>query len=90
MDYNQVKVRQYIIDMLIKHKIKYQIYDFKSGVSMIHVAHNDKFYAIQVEIEFVGVSLINEDNPGFDTIPDEHFFSFMSFEERFKEIFIYI
>lgn len=88
MSYSKKETKKYILDEFSRKKIKYEIYDFESGASMIHVWIKNKFYAIQLEIESVGLSLVDDENPGFDTIPDERFFKFEPFEKRFNEILV--
>ena len=88
MNYNQDDVKEYILKALIKEGIKHEIHDFESGVSIIDVWHGNKFYVIQLEIEWIGLSLVDDENPGFDTIPDERFFEFEPFEKRFNEVLV--
>jgi hypothetical protein len=41
---------------------------------MLDIWYQDHFYVLQFEDRFVGFSEITEENPGFDTIPDEKFY----------------
>ena len=87
MSYNRHGVKQYILEELEKLGIKYKVYNFDSGASMIDVWYDRKFYVIQLESESIGLSLVSKDNSGFDTIPDERFLDCEVFRKRIKEIF---
>lgn len=87
MSYNQTLAKQYILDTLAQSEVKYDIHDFKSGASMIDVWYNNKFYVIQLEGQSLGLSTVDNESSGFDTIPDQRFFEFEEFITEFNKIF---
>jgi hypothetical protein len=52
---------------------------------MLDIWHKDSFFVIQFE-DYVGVSEITEENPGFSTVPDEIFHSEEEYKNRLKDI----
>lgn len=86
MNYNTKNVKEHILTTLNKEEIKHEVHNFESGSSMIDIWLNNKFYVIQLESESIGFSLIDDENPGFDTIPDERFFEFEKFIKRFESV----
>lgn len=80
------KIYHYTIDFLQNLDIKHDIHTFKSGVIMVDVWHNEMFYVLQFENDFVGFSDIKE-NPGFDTVPDEKFYNLDDFVQKLDRTF---
>ena len=78
----------FITKILSDEKIKFELDTFPSGCSMIDIWFNDLFFVIQIENESIGISLITDEEPGFDTIPDERFYDFDKFKEMFEKIFV--
>ena len=66
--------------------IKFEVHDFDSGAAMIDIWIGAKFYVIQLEPESIGMSVIDKENLGFDTIPDSRYFSFEDFQRDFLEL----
>jgi hypothetical protein len=86
MKYSQLDAREFIFKILTNRNIQYKVYDFESGATMIDVRYENNFYVIQLEAESIGLSLINDKNPGFDTIPDKRFFKLEDFTEAFNKL----
>ncbi|MBN8861710.1 MAG: hypothetical protein J0H29_25225 [Sphingobacteriales bacterium] len=76
----------YTIELLTKLNIKYKIHSFASEIRMVDVWHNDKFYVLQFENDFIGFSEINGENIGFDTKPDEKFYDTEIFKQKLLSI----
>lgn len=74
-----------LIDRLISKRIKYIAHRFDQAV-MIDVWVADSLYVVQIEENLIGLSKIDSDNPGFDTIPDEKFFNEKEFNLRFEAL----
>jgi hypothetical protein len=78
-------ILSYIIAQIKKQQLRYEVHTFPSGAVMVDIWIGDKFYVIQLEKDLIGLSLVN-DNPGFDTIPDETFKNILHFKARFEKI----
>ena len=78
---------QYIIDGLNKKAIRHDIHSFNSGAKMIDVWYRGHIYVIQIHSESIGFSEITEGNFGFDTTPDELFYSSGNTLKQFASIF---
>ena len=76
---------QYTIELLEQMSTRYKYTSFPSGAIMLDIWHKEKFYVVQFE-EFIGISEINTDNVGFDTIPDEKFYSEVEYKKRINGI----
>lgn len=87
MNYNPQLSYQNLITELNKRAVKYSVHEFNSGAKMIDIWYQDLFYVIQIENDFVGVSVIDENNPGFDTSPDLKFFTTEEFATKLNDIF---
>jgi len=83
---NKGKLYHYTIDLLNKLVIKYESELFPSGAIMIHIWKNKDFYVLQLENDLVGVSKIDDENPGFSTVPDEKFYDDEKFKGRLMQI----
>ena len=78
------------IDLLEKQSIKYESDHFPSGAIMLDVWYETKFYVLQFQDNFVGVSEVNDENPGFDTIPDEKFYEEIEYMEKLRTLFHHV
>ena len=85
-DLEPQKIYRYLIDELKTRKIKHEGHEFASGAIMLDIWHNDSFYVLQIEQEFVGFSQINDDNPGFTTVPDLKFFSLTELMKKLQSV----
>lgn len=63
-----------VVELLTRLSVKHTVHDFPSGAIMLDIWYQDHFYVLQFEDQFVGFSEITDENPGFDTIPDEKFY----------------
>ncbi|SFF31607.1 hypothetical protein SAMN05216167_14623 [Spirosoma endophyticum] len=77
---------QYIIDRLNTRSIRHDVHYFDSGAKMIDIWYNGHFYVIQMNSESIGFSEITEANPGFDTIPDESFYTSEKAQRHFESL----
>lgn len=75
------------IERLEKSSVKYDVHNLSSGVIMLDIWYNNKFYVLQFENEFIGFSEINTDEPAFDTTPDEKFYETKKFELKITQVF---
>lgn len=82
------EIYNYIIELFAKLNIKYETHTFASEIRMVDVWHNDKFYVLQFENDFIGFSEVNSDNIGFDTKPDEKFYDTEMFKQKLLNIFL--
>ncbi|UTA66504.1 hypothetical protein [Emticicia sp. 21SJ11W-3] len=54
---------------------------------MLDIWHNEKFYVIQFDVDgYIGVSEVNNDNMGFDTIPDEKFYDEIKYKNKLESM----
>lgn len=75
------------INLLDKQSIKHEGNRFPSGAIMLDIWYDNKFYVLQFQENFVGVSEVNDENPGFDTIPDEKFYEEIEYMEKLRTLF---
>jgi hypothetical protein len=68
-----------ISKMLDEASIKYEAQTFPSGAIMLDIWHRDRFYVLQFKDKLLGWSEITDENPGFDTIPDNKFYDANAF-----------
>jgi hypothetical protein len=87
MIYNPQSSCQYLITELDERAIKYTVHEFNSGAKMVDMWYNELFYVIQIESDFIGVSLIDDNNIAFDTTPDVKFFANEEFVAKLMDIF---
>ncbi|MDR6943448.1 hypothetical protein J2W55_003301 [Mucilaginibacter pocheonensis] len=86
MIFDSQQVYQWLIMELDKRTIRYSVHEFASGNKMVDIWHNNLFYVIQIESNFAGVSLIIDDNSGFDLTPDAKFTTTEQFLSKLKYI----
>ncbi len=86
MIFNSQQVYQSLIMELDNRTIRYVVHEFASGNKMIDIWHDNLFYVIQIETNFAGVSLIDDDNPGFDLTPDAKFTTTEEFLSKLKDM----
>ncbi|GAB3715687.1 hypothetical protein GCM10027592_56330 [Spirosoma flavus] len=58
---------------------------------MLDIWYDNRFYVIQIDSDLsdsIGFSEITEDNPGFDTIPDEVYYTSEDALEKLESILI--
>ncbi len=79
-------VFQQTIALLEQLSIRHQYMDFPSGAIMLDIWHKNRFYVIQFFGDYIGVSEITNENPGFDTIPDEKFYNDNDYKIRISQI----
>lgn len=80
------KVLEYISSRLKHGGLRHEIHKFDSGAVMIDIWKDDLFYVVQIEDKGIGLSLINVDNPGFDTLPDKSYDTWDKFITDFEKI----
>jgi uncharacterized protein (UPF0128 family) len=80
-------VLEYISSRLRNERLRHEIHKFDSGAVMVDIWKDDLFYVVQIEDKRIGLSLINGDNPGFDTIPDKSYDTRDKFSIDFEKIF---
>jgi hypothetical protein len=86
---NIQRLFQYTIELLKSLAIRHEYTNFDSGAVMLDVWYNKKFYVIQFDVDgYIGFSEVNDDNIGFDTIPDEKFYDEIKYKNKLKSIFI--
>jgi hypothetical protein len=84
---NIQKLFQYTIELLKLKSIRHEYTKFPSGAIMLDVWHNNKFYVIQFDVDdYIGFSEVNDDNIGFDTIPDEKFYDEIEYKNKLNSI----
>ena len=81
------KVLEYISSRLRDKGLRHEIHEFDSGAVMVDIWNDDLFYVVQIEGEIIGLSLINDDIPGLDTIPDKSYDTPDKFIIDFEKIF---
>jgi len=87
MIYNSQESYENLIAELNERAIKYVVHEFTSGAKMIDIWYKDLFYVVQIEDDFIGISLVDDDNIGlFDIIPDDKFFSTEEFVTKIRGI----
>lgn len=80
---------QYTIDFLKSIGIRYEYTNFDSGAIMLDVWYKNKFYVIQFDVDnYIGFSEVNDENMGFDTIPDEKFYDEKKYKIKLESTFI--
>jgi len=77
-----IKSYQFTISLLEKVSIKHSVHNFPSGVIMLDIWYEDKFYVLQFEDDFIGLSEVNDKTLGFDNNPDEKFYDDEKFENK--------
>lgn len=82
---NIKEIFQQTIELLNSRFIRHQYMSFPSGAIMLDIWYEGKFYVIQFQ-DYVGVSEITEENPGFDTIPDERFYTNSDYQAKLAKI----
>ena len=87
MIYNPQSSYQNLITELNERAIKYTVHEFNSGAKMVDMWYKELFYVIQIESDFIGFSLIDDNNIGFDTTPDAKFFTNEEFVAKLMNIF---
>lgn len=87
MIFNPLEVYKSLINERELRSIRYLVHEFSSGIKMIDIWHEELFYVVQIQHDFVGMSLIDNDNPGFDTNPDVKFFDAKGFVTKLRDIF---
>ncbi len=87
MIFNSKEAYDSLIAELDRRAVKYLVHEFSSGTIMIDIWQADLFYVVQIESDSIGMSLITEDNIGFDQTPDNRFFTVKDFIANLKNIF---
>ncbi|MBK6525105.1 MAG: hypothetical protein IPG07_05825 [Crocinitomicaceae bacterium] len=80
------EILERIVIRLNQKNLKHKIHKFDSGCFMVDIWKDDLVYAIQIEPEIIGISLIDE-NVGFDTRPDKSFKDWNDFKIEFDKMF---
>ena len=88
MIFNSEEAYNKLITELDQRAIRYLIHEFDSGAKMIDIWYKDFFYVVQVEPDFVGLSLIDEIGNEFSTTPDTKFFTIEDFLFELRKIFL--
>lgn len=86
MDINVEHISKVLIDLFNNKSIRHEMHSFNSGVVMIDAWVNHNFYVIQIEKGLIGISNINDDNPGFDNKPDKLFYNPDEFLEKLQSL----
>ncbi|MEO7312710.1 MAG: hypothetical protein ABIX01_20155 [Chitinophagaceae bacterium] len=69
--------------------IRHEFTSFDSGSVMLDIWHNNKFYVIQFDVDgYVGFSEVNDDNMGFDTIPEEKFYNEVEYKNKLNGVLV--
>lgn len=55
---------------------------------MVDIWIDNEFYVVQIDSDVIGMSLITEENPGFDTKSDISFKDAGKFKNEFQKIFL--
>jgi hypothetical protein len=87
MVYSALMCYKNLITELNERAIKHSVHEFKSGVKMVDMWYKELFYVIQIENDFVGASLVNDNNIGFDTNSDLEIFTTEGFITKIRDIF---
>lgn len=77
----------YIVDIIEKSKVKYEVHSFDSGAVMVDIWVDSGLYVIQIEDTIV-LSLVIEETTPFDIIPDQSFEDIDTFKRSFESIFL--
>jgi hypothetical protein len=77
----------FIQDYLQQENVRHEVDIFDSGAAMVDIWIEEKFYVIQLDELWIGLSLIRQDEGLFDVIPDRKFYDNDSFKNAFKKIF---
>lgn len=80
------KIEKELVAILRDGKFKYEIEKFNSGASMIDLEIENRFYCLQLTKNYMGISEITEEDPGFSTVPNESFIVINEFKERIGAI----
>ncbi|WP_259017171.1 hypothetical protein [Emticicia fluvialis] len=84
---NILRLFHFTIELLKLRGIKHEFTSFDSGAIMLDIWHNEKFYVIQFDVDgYIGVSEVNNDNMGFDTIPDEKFYDEIKYKNKLESM----
>ncbi len=54
---------------------------------MIDIWHNDEFYVVQIEPDFVGFSHVTDETDPFSVVPDLKFVDLEKFKVYFEQTF---
>lgn len=74
-----------VIQELNARHCKSEVHKFPSAV-MIDLWLDNQFYALQLEEERFGISLVDDKDPGFDSIPNNIYSTFEDFQKELKRI----
>jgi hypothetical protein len=85
--YDEKEVYKYLVYKLNESEIRYEIHEFTSGTIMVDIWYDSFFYVVQIDKSWAGLSKIDNDDPGFDTIPNMKFFTVQEFVNKFESIF---
>lgn len=84
---NSIELFQYTKSLLEDMSIRHEIHSFPSRAVMVDVWDKGKFYVFQFETGFIGFSEIDDQNPGFDMVPDEKFYDNSLYVVKLRELF---
>jgi hypothetical protein len=79
---------QYIIEKSETVGVKHKVYQFDSGAIMIDIWINNKFYAIEIYRDVIGLSEVTKETTPFDIIPDKSFKDPEEFKTAFELILL--
>lgn len=81
------EIQAYLISCLESKQIKHKWDKFASGCEMIDIWHNDEFYVVQIEPDFVGFSHVTDETDPFSVVPDLKFVDLEKFKVYFEQTF---
>ncbi len=67
-------------------KVKHESYSFPSGAFILDIWINNKFFVLQFDNHYVGISEVNDRNIGFGSEPDEKFYDNQSYWRKLENI----
>jgi hypothetical protein len=87
MTKNSILIIQIIVEKLKKNEVHHEVHNFKPGIAIIDIWHNNLFYVLHIDENknSIGLSII-DDNSSFDNNPDEVFYDLELFMMKFNQI----
>ena len=86
MNLKKNETLQFVKRIVKENGGKYEEHSFDSGASIIDIWINENFIVVQFQEKQIGVSIIDNDNSDFSTIPDHTFDNAITFKKFFFEI----
>lgn len=83
---NTFNLLKRVVNFLLENNIKHNYVEFSSGIVILDVWYNEKFYVFHFELNHIGISEV-DDNVAFDSRPDKIIKDERLFEEELISIF---